>query len=60
MLKKRIQLPLIYFVISIIYQWLKNGEIRCMENSSIGFFMFIFVLLFHWAEKPFKWSRKQH
>ncbi|MBW3112357.1 MULTISPECIES: hypothetical protein [Bacillaceae] len=60
MLKKSIRFPLIYFVTSIIYQWIKNGEVRWIESSAICFSMFLFVLLFHWAEKPYEWKRKQH
>ncbi|MBN8192993.1 hypothetical protein JI667_12650 [Bacillus sp. NTK074B] len=60
MIKKSIQLPLIYFVIAILYQWIKNGEVRWIEDCAICVSMFLLVWLFHWAEKPYKWKRKQH
>jgi hypothetical protein len=60
MLKKSIQLLLIYFVIKILYQLINNGDIRWIENILIGFFMFLFLLLFHWAGKPYKWKKGHH
>jgi hypothetical protein len=57
MFKKSIRLPLIYFVVRVLYQFIKNEEIRWIENISISFGIFLFVLLFHWADKPYKWKK---
>lgn len=58
--KKCLRLPLIYFVVRVLYQLIKNEEIRWIDNISISFGIFLFGLLFHWADKPYKWKRKQH
>jgi hypothetical protein len=59
MFKKSIQLPLIYFLVSTFYQFIKNGEIRWMENVAVFFFIFLFVWFSNWADVPYKW-RKDH
>lgn len=57
MFKKSIRFPLIYFVIRVLYQFIKNEEIRWIENISVCFCIFLFMLLFEWADKPYKWKK---
>ncbi|MFI8684840.1 hypothetical protein [Rossellomorea sp. NPDC077527] len=54
MFKESIRFPLIYFVVKTLYQWVKNGDIRWIENMAICLVMFLFILLWEWAKVPYK------
>ncbi|MCA1060424.1 hypothetical protein LCL96_15915 [Rossellomorea aquimaris] len=54
MFKESIRLPLIYFVVKTLYQGVKNGDIRWIENMAICLVMFLFILLWEWAKVPYK------
>jgi len=57
MFKQSIRFLIIYFVVLTVGQFLANKEINWTDNIMIGFFTFLFFLLFKWAETPYKWNK---
>ncbi|WP_155590926.1 hypothetical protein [Lysinibacillus cavernae] len=54
--------PFVYFIIRTINQWRKQEPITWGENvmMMIGtiIFIFIFIIMWNWAKKPYQWGKK--
>ena len=59
MLKQSIRFPVLYFVILTAIQFVKGKEISWVDNFMICFIIFLFFLLFIWADIPYKWKKDQ-
>jgi len=57
MFKQSIRLPLIYFVVLTALKFISNKEVNWFENIMSSFIMFLFILLYKWAEIPYKWNK---
>ncbi|TPE68211.1 hypothetical protein [Halalkalibacterium halodurans] len=58
MFKKSIRYPLIYFIVSIIYQLVIHQEVRWIENLFICSAMFMIYMLYYWAKIPYEWKKR--
>lgn len=57
MFRKSIRLPLIYFVVAIIWQLIFYQKVRWVDNIGISILMVLIILFYHWTKKPYKWNR---
>ena len=58
MLKKSIRYPLLFFIITIISQLIFGNEIKLIHNIGTSFIMFLLILLYNWADVPYKWKKE--
>lgn len=59
MFKQSIRFPLIYFVVLTVWEFIANKEINWTDNIMTCFIMFLFILLYKWAEIPYKWNKNK-
>jgi len=57
MFKQSIRFPLIYFVVLTVWKLIANKEINWTDNIMTCFIMFLFILLYKWAEIPYEWNK---
>lgn len=57
MLKENIRIPLVYFLVSTVWQLIADREVKWIDNSIICFFIFFAVLFLKWTEVPYKWKK---
>jgi hypothetical protein len=57
MLKENIRIPLVYFLVSTVWQLIADREVKWIDNSIICFFIFLAVLFLKWTEIPYKWNK---
>jgi hypothetical protein len=58
MIKKSIQFPLIYFVVSTVWQLFANKEVKWIDNIFICFIMFLIIMFYHWSNIPYEWKKR--
>jgi TRAP-type mannitol/chloroaromatic compound transport system permease small subunit len=56
MLRGSIRFPLLYFVVSIIWQLIVNREVKWVDNIGICFVMFLLIIFYNWSRVPYKWT----
>lgn len=59
MFKKSIRFPLIYFIVSIVWQFIIKGEIKWIDSIIVCFIMFLFSLFYEWSKIPYKWNKNK-
>ncbi len=52
--KESIRFPLIFFVVSVIWQLLFNNEVKWIDNIGVFFIMCLFFLLDNMSKKSHK------
>ncbi|KRF54171.1 hypothetical protein ASG99_27720 [Bacillus sp. Soil768D1] len=57
MFKQSIRFPLIYFVVLTVWKFIANKEVNWIDNIMVCFIMFLIILLYKWAEIPYKWNK---
>lgn len=57
MFKESIRFPLIFFVVSVIWQLIAKKEVQWIDNIGVSFIMFLMFLLYNWSKKPYKWKK---
>jgi len=57
MFKQSIRFPLIFFVVLTVLKFISNKEVNWIENIMSSLIMFLFILLYKWAEIPYKWNK---
>jgi isoprenylcysteine carboxyl methyltransferase (ICMT) family protein YpbQ len=57
MFKDSIRFPLIFFVVSTIWQLIAKKEVNWIDNLGVCFIMFVIFLLYNWAKVPYKWKK---
>ena len=55
--KESIRFPLIFFVVSVIWQLIAKKEVQWIDNIGVSFIMFLMFLLYNWSKKPYKWKK---
>lgn len=55
--KESIRFPLIFFVVSVIWQVTANNEVQWIDNIGVSLIMFLLFLLHNWSKKPYKWKK---
>ncbi len=56
--KESIRFPLIFFVVSVIWQVTAKNEVQWIDNIGVSFIMFLIFLLYNWSKKPYKWKKE--
>jgi hypothetical protein len=51
-----IRSPLIFFVVTIIWQLIVDKEVKWVTNIGICFMMFLAFLFYNWSKIPHKWK----
>lgn len=57
MFKQSIKFPLIYVVVLTVWEFIANKEVNWMDNIMAFFIMLLIILLFKWADIPYKWNK---
>lgn len=57
MFMESIRFPLIFFVVSVVWQLIVNKEVQWVNNIGVSFMMFLIILFYNWSKKPYKWSK---
>ncbi|MDV2582381.1 hypothetical protein [Alkalibacillus haloalkaliphilus] len=55
--KESIRLPLIFFVVAIVWQFIFNNEVQWVDHAGVSFIMFWIILFLNWSNKPYKWKK---
>lgn len=56
--KKSITYPLLYVVVSIVWQLIFHQNIDWYKSIGVGIFVFLFNFLYEWSKIPFKWRKR--
>ncbi|MDQ0229309.1 hypothetical protein [Metabacillus malikii] len=56
MFKKTFHFPLIYFVVSVVYQFIFHGNVDWFRNIIVCGFIYFIVLFTKWAGIRHKWK----
>jgi len=54
MFVKSIRFPLVFFLVSIVWQLITNKEVNWIDNIGICFIMFLIFLFYNWSKTPHK------
>lgn len=54
MFKKSIRFPIIFFVVSTVWQLIANKEVNWIDNIGTCFIMFLIFLLYNWSKTAYK------
>ncbi|RSL35244.1 hypothetical protein D7Z54_01355 [Salibacterium salarium] len=57
MFKSSIRFPLIFFVITTVWQFITNEHVEWIDNIGIFFTMFLLLILYNWSKTPYKWKK---
>jgi len=60
MFRESIRFPSIFFVVSIIWQFIFDREVKWVDNIGICLLMFLFILFYNWSKVPYKWEKEHH
>lgn len=60
MFKKSIRFPFIHFVVSVIWQFIFNKEVRWFDSIGISIIIFLIFLLYYWSKKPYEWKKSNN
>src|SRR5690606_30637374 len=55
--RENIKFPLLFFVVSVIWQLIANKEVQWIENIGIAIIMFLIFLFYNWSQKPYSWKK---
>ncbi len=59
MLKKNIRFALLFFILSIGWKIIIQNDIKWVETITITIFIFLFAMLYDWANIPYKLKKQQ-
>ncbi|WP_085994218.1 hypothetical protein [Oceanobacillus senegalensis] len=60
MFKESIRLPFIFFVVSIVWQFIVHQEVQWVDNVGVSFMMFFIILFYNWSKKPYQWKKDRN
>ncbi|WP_158002972.1 hypothetical protein [Lysinibacillus sp. FJAT-14222] len=57
MIKRNILFPLVFFMVTIVWQWFFLDAVRWGEAAAISILTFLFAMFYDWAKVPYKWKK---